>query len=140
MSSVRPDPEVATTLPIARLLADPRLAVTETSIVCLICGGTFRQLTNTHLRGHATTAAIYKLRFGYNTGRPLMCEELARHYAERAVRVGLAGRIARRLIVIDPSLRRRGGRRPITLEESLNRRDAQRRGHQARAAALPAPD
>jgi hypothetical protein len=120
--------------PIARLLADPRLAVSETSIVCLICGGTFRQLTNTHLRSHATTAATYKLRFGYNTGRPLMCASLARHYAERAVRVGLADRIARRLIVVDPSLRRRGGRRPITLEESLNRRDAQRRGRRSRVA------
>jgi hypothetical protein len=115
------------TPPIARLLADPRLAVTENTIVCLICCGVFRQLTNTHLRAHGTTAAAYKLRFGYNAGRPLMCEALARHYAERAVRVGLAARIARRLIVIDPSLRRRGGRRPITLEESLNRRDAQRR-------------
>ena len=78
MNSVGPDAEVAVNLPIARLLADPRLAVTETSIVCLI--------------------------------------------------------------VIDPSLRRRGGRRSITLEESLNRRDAQRRSHQVRAAELPAPD
>ena len=59
--------------PIARLLADPRLAVTDTSIVCLICCGVFRQLTNTHLRAHGTTATAYKQRFGYNTGRPLMC-------------------------------------------------------------------
>jgi hypothetical protein len=124
----------------ARLLADPRLAVTDTTIVCLICGGAFRQLTNTHLRAHATTAAAYKLRFGYNSGRPLMCEALARHYAERAVRVGLAARIARRLIVIDPALRRLGARRPITLEESLNRRDAQRRGRRMGGVELPAPD
>jgi hypothetical protein len=130
------------TPPLAQLLADPRRAITETTVVCLICGGVFRQLTNTHLRGHATTAAAYKARFGYNAGRPLMCEALARHYAERAVRVGLAARIARRLIVIDPSLRRRGGRRPITLEESLNRRDAQRRARrrdQLDGVALPTP-
>lgn len=126
--------------PIARLLADPRLAVTDTSIVCLICGGVFRQLTNTHLRGHATTATAYKRRFGYNTGRPLMCGELARHYAERAVRVGLAARIARRQLLLDPSLRRRGGRRPMTLEESLNRRDARRRGCRMPTAELQAPD
>jgi hypothetical protein len=126
--------------PIPRLLADPRLAITDTSIVCLICSGVFRQLTNTHLRAHATTAAAYKRRFGYNTGRPLMCGDLARHYTERAVRVGLAARIARRLLLLDPSLRRRGGRRPITLEESLNRRDARRRGRRMPAAELQAAD
>jgi hypothetical protein len=126
--------------PIARLLADPRLAVTESAIVCLICGEAFRQLTNTHLRSHATNAVAYKLRFGYNAGRPLMCEALARHYAERAVRVGLAARIARRLIVTDPSLRRLGGQRPITLEETLNRRDAQRRLQRAELADEPVPD
>jgi hypothetical protein len=125
---------------IARLLADPRLAITDTTIVCLICGGSFRQLTNTHLRAHATTAAAYKQRFGYNAGRPLMCGALARHYAERAVRVGLAERIAQRMITLDPALRRRGGRRPIMLEESLNRRDAQHRGRRMREAELPTPD
>lgn len=126
--------------PIARLLADPRLAVTDTSIVCLICCGVFRQLTNTHLRAHGTTATAYKQRFGYNTGRPLMCGDLARHYAERAVQVGLAARIARRLLLVDPSLRRRGGRRPITLEESLNRRDARRRARRMPAAEVQVPD
>jgi hypothetical protein len=113
--------------PMARLLADPRLAIGEEWIVCLVCGDRYRQLTNTHLRGHGTTAAQYKARFGYNQRRPLMCGALGRHYAERAVRSGLAARIARRPIVLDPTLRRRGGRRPITLEESLNRRDAQLR-------------
>jgi hypothetical protein len=50
--------------------------------------------------------------------------------------VGLAARIARRLIVSDPSLRRRGGRRPIALEESLNRRDAQRRNRRLEAVDM----
>lgn len=31
------------------LLADPRRAILEEGIVCLLCGGMFRQLTNTHL-------------------------------------------------------------------------------------------
>ena len=48
------------TPPIARLLADPRLAVTENTIVCLICCGVFRQLTNTHLRAHGTGVIEYK--------------------------------------------------------------------------------
>jgi predicted transcriptional regulator len=111
---------------LAVLRCDPRRAVEEEQIVCLICGARFRQLTNTHLRGHALSALEYKRRFGYNSGRPLMCRALCRLYAERAVRSGLASRIRRRPIVADPELRRRGGMRPATLEELLTRRDARR--------------
>lgn len=111
---------------LAILRRDPRRAVEEGQIVCLICGARFRQLTNTHLRGHSLSAVEYKRRFGYNRGRPLMCRALCRLYAERAVRSGLASRIRRRPIVADPELRRRGGRRPVTLEETLTRRDARR--------------
>jgi ROS/MUCR transcriptional regulator protein. len=111
---------------LAALLRDPRLAVEEEHIVCLICAARFRQLTNTHLRAHQLTAPEYKVRFGYNRGRPLMCRSLARLYAERAVRNGLADRIRIRPIVAQPALRRRGGMRPVTLEELLTRRDARR--------------
>jgi len=48
---------------LAALLADPRQAVLHDSIRCLVCGGSFRQLTNTHLRGHRMTADEYKRRF-----------------------------------------------------------------------------
>lgn len=122
---------------LVRLLADPRLAIQEDGIVCLICGETFRQLTNTHLRAHGTTATAYKIRFGYNRRRPLMCEALRRRYVERAVRVGLAGRIAHRPILAEPALRRRGGLRPVTLEEALNRRDAQRRARSGVGPRFP---
>ena len=111
---------------LAILRRDPRRAVEEEQIVCLICGGRFRQLTNTHLRSHALSALEYKRRVGYNRGRPLMCRALCRLYAERAVRSGLASRIRTRPIVADPELRRRGGMRPVTLEEILTRRDARR--------------
>jgi predicted transcriptional regulator len=111
---------------LAALRRDPRQAVEEERIVCLICAASFRQLTNTHLRAHQLTAAEYKTRFGYNRGRPLMCRTLARLYAERAVRNGLADRIRIRPIVAEPALRRRGGMRPVTLEELLTRRDARR--------------
>src|SRR5262249_48837226 len=106
---------------------DPRRAIQEDSIVCLICGGVFRQLTNTHLRGHRTSAAEYKRRFGYNRGRSLMCRELQRLYAERAVKTGLAARIRHRPILVQPDLRRRGGSRSISLEELLTRREARQR-------------
>jgi len=109
------------------LRADPRQAVEEDSIRCLVCGGVFRQLTNTHLRAHGTSAGEYKRYFGYNRGRPLMCHALARLYAERARRAGLAARIRRRPILAEPELRRRGGARTIALEEFLTRREARRR-------------
>ena len=105
------------------LLADPRRAVTEGAIVCLLCGGAFRQLTNTHLRSHGMTADRYKLRFGYNRRRALMCDALRRIYTERALRTELAAHIGWRPIVKEPALRRLGGMRPTTLEERLTRAD-----------------
>lgn len=103
------------------LKADPRRAVTEDAIVCLLCGGAFRQLTNTHLRSHGMTADQYKLRFGYNRRRALMCGALRQIYAERALRTELAAHIGWRPIVEEPALRRLGGMRPTTLEERLTR-------------------
>jgi hypothetical protein len=114
------------------LFSDPRLAVQEDCIVCLICGARFRQLTNTHLRAHGTSVAEYRARFGYNRRRALMCRALRRLYTERAVRVGLAGRILHRPIVEMPELRRMGGARSIALEERLTRREAQRQALAAR--------
>jgi len=120
--------------------ADPRLAVRESEIICLICNRSFRQITNTHLRGHQLSAAQYKTRFGYNRRRPLMCRALLRIYAERAVRSNLASRIGRRPIVADPELRRLGGKRSMSLEERLARIEAGRRrramAEQARRIAM----
>ena len=119
---------------LAILCSDPRLAVRSDSIVCLICGGQFRQLTNTHLRAHGTGVIEYKIRFGYNRRRALMSRKLRRLYAERAVGTGLAARIRHRPIVEAPELRRRGGVRPIALEERLTRREAQRQALAAQPA------
>lgn len=107
--------------------SDPRRAVGEDAIVCLVCGQIFRQLTNTHIGSHGMTSAQYKLAQGYNLRRALMCHSLRRLYAERAVRTRLAARIRRRPIVEDPELRRQAGRRPILFEEFLTRRDIQQR-------------
>jgi predicted transcriptional regulator len=116
------------------LRADPRQAVEQDAIHCLVCAGVFRQLTNTHLRSHGLTADEYKRRFGYNRGRPLMCRALRSLYADRAVRSGLASRIRQRPILARPELRRRGGARTIALEELLTRREV-RRGLRAPRAA-----
>lgn len=117
------------------LRADPRQAIQEDSIRCLICAGVFRQLTNTHLRSHGLSAAEYKGRFGYNRGRPLMCRALARMYADRARNAGLAARIRRRPILTEPELRRRGGTRSISLEELLTRREIRQREAERRVEA-----
>ncbi len=115
---------------------DPRRAVHEHDIMCLVCGKCFRQLTNTHLRSHGLTTASYKIRFGYNRRRPLMSRVLQRMYAARAIQTKLASRIRCRPIVSNPELRKQGGHRPIALEEALTRRDAQlRRREELRAAA-----
>jgi ROS/MUCR transcriptional regulator protein len=121
---------------LAVLLSDPRRAVTDEAIVCLLCGGTFRQLTNTHLRSHGMTADQYKSRFGYNRRRALMCGTLRRVYAERALRTELAAHIGWRPIVKEPALRRLGGMRPTTLEERLTR--AERRSLRREGGAVMA--
>lgn len=111
---------------------DPRRAISPEAIVCLVCGRRLRQLTNTHLASHGLTSGEYKERFGYNPGRALMCLTLRDAYAARAVRVGLAGQIRWRPVVVEPELRRLGGTRPIRLEERLTRQEL---SWKARAAA-----
>ncbi len=119
---------------------DPRRAVHEQDIMCLVCGKCFRQLTNTHLRSHDLTTASYKIRFGYNRRRPLMSRALRQMYEARAIQSNLASRIRCRPILSNPELRRQGGRRPIALEEVLARRDAQlRRRDDLQAATAGRP-
>jgi predicted transcriptional regulator len=113
--------------PLARLGHDPRRAIGEDAIICLVCGHPFRQLTNSHLHSHGFTTEAYKRTFGYNARRPLMCRALRRLYAERSVRVGLAARIRERPIVVHPELRAKGGRRALAWEEVLTRFDARLR-------------
>jgi hypothetical protein len=111
---------------LATLRLDPRKAVAEDRIVCLVCGRAFRQLTNTHLASHGLTSEEYKREHGYNVRRALMCHALRRVYAERAIRIRFAERIRRRPILVQPELRRRGGGRALQLEELLTRREIQR--------------
>src|SRR4029077_16365550 len=72
---------------------DPRLAITETGVVCLVCGHSFRHLTNTHLRAHGLTSDEYRPRCGYTAGRALMAAAVRRPHSESASRSGLALRI-----------------------------------------------
>jgi hypothetical protein len=109
------------------LWRDPRRAILEEGIVCLVCGRIFRHLTNTHLAHHGLTSAGYKQSFGYNGGRSLMGRAVRQLHADNAIRRGLAQMIRRRPIVADPALRARGGTRLRAREEWLSRREPRRR-------------
>src|SRR5262245_36924574 len=104
---------------------DPRRAITETGVFCLICGHSFRHLTNTHLRRHGLTSTEYKQQFGYNIRRALMRPSSRRTHSVNAVKSGLASRIRNRRLLEDLELKRAGGRRAHSLEELLTRRDHQ---------------
>lgn len=104
-------------------LRDPRRAITEGGVLCLVCGASFRHLTNTHLRKHGLTSEEYKRRFGYNMRRALMMTPVRRRHADNAKKFGLARRIRRRPILEGLELRRMGGRHFHSLEESLTRRE-----------------
>src|SRR5262245_45588804 len=111
---------------------DPRRAVTDEGVVCLVCGRLFRHLTNTHLRNHGFTSEQYKATFGYNVRRALMITSLRSVHARNAIRADLASWIRRRAILEDPMLRRRGGQRVHRAEERLTR---QERGQQQAVSA-----
>jgi hypothetical protein len=117
------------------LWRDPRRAILEEGIVCLVCGRIFRHLTNTHLAHHGLTSEGYKQSFGYNGGRSLMGRAVRQLHAANAIRRGLAQMIRRRPIVADPALRARGGTRLRAREEWLSRRESRRH-----SGALPSRD
>jgi ROS/MUCR transcriptional regulator protein len=128
-------PDSITGFALEALRQDPRRAISEDNVGCLVCGAIIRHLTNTHLVRHAMTSADYKQSFGYNGRRSLMAHAVRRMHADNAVRRGLAQMIRRRPIVDDPALRARGGSRQRAYEEGLRRRENGRR-----AARLPSRD
>ena len=121
--------DVAFDAKLPEYLRDPRRAITEDGVVCLMCGRCFRHLTNTHLRLHGLTSDQYKQRFGYNSRRALMVAAVRQTHAVNANRLGLADRIRSRPIIEDIELRRQGGRHPHALEELLTRRERQPRAY-----------
>jgi len=57
---------------------DPKKAVKEKSITCVICGKTFKLLTKKHLASHGFTVDEYRAHCGYKKGVPLVCKSLQR--------------------------------------------------------------
>jgi predicted transcriptional regulator len=59
-------------------LIDPKKAIKEKSITCVICGKTFKLITKKHLLSHGLTAEEYRKHCGYKKGAPLVCKFLQR--------------------------------------------------------------
>ena len=57
---------------------DPKKAIKEKSIACVICGKAFKLITKKHLASHGMTADEYREHCGYKKGTPLVCKFLQR--------------------------------------------------------------
>jgi hypothetical protein len=100
-------------------IVSPEAAIGTDTIVCLVCGGAYRHLTNTHLGSHGLTTSAYKERFGYAREQALQCGALrarkqalatAQNEAERAKRRARLRASARLVRSAGP----RAARRPST--------------------------
>lgn len=57
---------------------DPKKAIKEKSITCVVCGKSFKLLTKKHLGSHGFTTEAYREHCGYKKGTPLVCKSLQR--------------------------------------------------------------
>lgn len=57
---------------------DPQKAIREKSVLCCVCGKSFKVLTKKHLGSHDLTPDEYREKFGYKKKQPLVCKSLQR--------------------------------------------------------------
>ncbi|MCL1889452.1 MAG: MucR family transcriptional regulator [Desulfovibrionaceae bacterium] len=57
---------------------DPAKAVREKSIICAVCGRSFKLLSRKHLASHGLTPEEYREKFGYKKDTSLACKSLQR--------------------------------------------------------------
>ena len=57
---------------------DPKKAIREKSILCCVCGKTFKVITKKHLATHGLTPDEYREKYGYKKNLPLVCKSLQR--------------------------------------------------------------
>ena len=57
---------------------DPQKAIREKSILCCICGKTFKVITKKHLLSHDLTPEEYREKCNYKKKLPLVCKSLQR--------------------------------------------------------------
>lgn len=57
---------------------DPKKAIREKSLLCCVCGKSFKVLTKKHLASHGLTPEEYREKYGYKKKLPLVCKALQR--------------------------------------------------------------
>ena len=57
---------------------DPKKAIREKSVLCCVCGKSFKVITKKHLASHGLTPEEYREKFGYKKKLPLVCKSLQR--------------------------------------------------------------
>ena len=60
------------------LVADPKTAIKDRSIICCVCGKSMRVITKAHLLTHGLTPESYRELCGYKKGTPLITKSLQR--------------------------------------------------------------
>ena len=60
------------------LVADPKTAIKDRSIICCVCGKSMRVITKAHLLTHGLTPESYRELCGYKKGTPLISKSLQR--------------------------------------------------------------
>lgn len=61
-----------------KMACEPQKAIREKSIICCVCGKSFKILTKKHLASHDLTPAEYREKYGYKKNFPLVCKSLQR--------------------------------------------------------------
>ncbi len=62
----------------AEYSVDPKKAIREKTVLCCVCGKSFKILTKKHLASHGLTPDEYREKFGYKKKLPLVCKSLQR--------------------------------------------------------------
>ncbi len=62
---------------------DPKKAIRDKSILCTICGKSFKQLTQIHMSSHGLTSDEYREKCGYKKDTPLACHSLRKGRKKR---------------------------------------------------------
>ncbi|GAB7023974.1 Ros/MucR family transcriptional regulator [Salidesulfovibrio brasiliensis] len=60
------------------MACEPNKAIREKSVICCVCGKSFKILTKKHLASHDLTPVEYREKFGYKKNTPLVCKSLQR--------------------------------------------------------------
>jgi predicted transcriptional regulator len=72
---------------------DPKKSIQRNKIICLECGKEFKQISQTHLKGHGLTARDYRKKYGLPARQALSAKSLSAQRRKRALELGLGDRL-----------------------------------------------